>query len=84
MDRSRKLAALRVEIPRCLRRHAAANDGQLPDKLDQVKVVPVPNDPGTDKPFQYERDGKTATLIGRIPGEALNTTGLRYHLTIRK
>jgi hypothetical protein len=78
----RKLAALRVI--EALRMHAAANDGQLPDKLDQVKVVPVPNDPGTGKPFLYERDGKTATLIGRIPGEALNTTGLRYQLTIRK
>jgi hypothetical protein len=78
----RKLAVQRVI--EALRMHAAANDGQLPDKLDQVKIVPIPSDPGTGEPFVYERDGKTATIISRIPGEALNATGLRYHLTIRK
>ncbi len=78
----RKLAAQRVI--EALRMHAAANDGQLPDKLDQVKIVPIPNDPGTGEPFEYQRDGKTATLSSRIPGEALNVVGLRYQITIRK
>jgi hypothetical protein len=64
--------------------HAAANGGQLPDKLAQVKVVPVPNDPGTGQPFEYDRDGQTATLRSRIPGEPLATTGLRYRVTVRK
>jgi hypothetical protein len=78
----RKLAAQRVI--EALRMHAAATDGQLPDKLDEVKVVPIPNDPGTGEPFEYKREGKTATLTSRIPGETLNVAGLRYHLTIRK
>jgi hypothetical protein len=67
-----------------LRMHAAANNGALPDKLDEVKVVPVPDDPGTGKPFEYQRDGKTATLIGRIPGELPGQTAMRYRVTVRK
>jgi hypothetical protein len=66
-----------------LRMHAAS-EGQLPDRLDQVTVVPVPNDPGTGQPFEYQRDGTTATLSSRIPGEPLETTGLRFRLTLRK
>jgi hypothetical protein len=78
----RKLAALRTL--EALRMHAAAHGGQLPDRLDEVTIVPIPNDPGTDRPFEYQRDGQTATLISRIPGEELEKTGLRYRLTIRK
>jgi hypothetical protein len=78
----RKLAALRVI--EALRLHAAANGGQLPDKLEQVKVVPVPSDPMTGKPFEYQRDGQTVTLTSRLADEPLETTGLRYRVTVRK
>jgi hypothetical protein len=67
-----------------LRMHAAAHGGQLPEKLDEVKVVPIPDDPGTGRPFEYQRDGQTATIISRISGETLKTAGLRYRVTIRK
>jgi hypothetical protein len=78
----RKIAALRVL--EALRLHAAANDGQLPDKLSQVTLVPVPNDPGTGQPFAYKRDGQTATLTGTIPGEPLSTTGIRFRIEMKK
>jgi hypothetical protein len=78
----RKIAALRVI--EALRLHAAAHDGALPDKLSDVTLVPVPDDPGTGKPFEYTRDGGSATLISRIPGEKTETTGLRYRLTMKK
>lgn len=78
----RKLAALRAI--EALRMHAAAQGGQLPDKLNEVTIVPVPNDPATGRPFEYQREGQTATLISRIPGEKLETTGLRYRISIRK
>jgi hypothetical protein len=78
----RKIAALRgIEA---LRLYAAAHDGQLPDKLSQVTAVPVPDDPGTGKPFEYQRDGQGAVLISRIPREPLEFNGLRYRVTIRK
>jgi hypothetical protein len=78
----RKLAALRAI--EALRMHAAAHGGELPDKLDDVKIVPVPNDPGTGQPFEYHRDGATATLTSRIPDQAPSVSGLRYRVTIRK
>jgi hypothetical protein len=78
----RKVALLRTI--EALRLHAAAHGGQLPDSLDQVTVVPVPVDPGTGKAFEYTRDGATATLASRLPGEPLEGTGLRYRVTIRK
>jgi hypothetical protein len=78
----RKLAALRAI--EALRMHAAAHGGELPEKLDNVTIVPVPNDPGTDRPFEYQRDGQTATISSRIAGENLAATGLRYRVTIRK
>lgn len=78
----RMIAALRVI--EALRLYAAAHDGQLPEKLSQVTTVPVPNDPGTGKPFEYKRDGAGAVLIGRLPGQPLENTGLRYRLTMRK
>lgn len=77
----RKLAALRAI--EALRMHAAAK-GQLPDKLEDVTVVPVPDDPGTGRPFEYVREGGTATLSSRLPGEPLETSGLRYRVTLRK
>jgi hypothetical protein len=78
----RKIAALRVI--EALRLHAAANDGRLPDKLTDITLVPVPDDPGTGKPFGYERDQDTATLTSQIPGEKPEVSGLRYRLTVRK
>jgi hypothetical protein len=77
----RKIAALRAI--EALRLHAAANGGQLPERLDQVTVVPIPDDPGTGKPFEYRKDGAKATLVSRIPGEPLEKEGLRYTVTVR-
>jgi hypothetical protein len=78
----RNLAALRVI--EALRMHAAAHDGKLPDKLDDVSVVPIPEDPGTGKPFEYSRTGDTATLVSQIAGEPQAGSGIRYRVTIRK
>jgi hypothetical protein len=78
----RNIAALRVV--EALRMHAAAHDGALPDKLSEVTIVPIPDDPGTGKPFEYQRDGAAATLISRIPGEKLAEKGLRFRLVMKK
>jgi hypothetical protein len=80
----RRIAALRVI--EALRLHAAANDGKLPGKLEDVTAVVIPNDPGTGKPFAYEYDAKKgiATLTGIIPGEPPQANNLRYRLKIRQ
>jgi hypothetical protein len=78
----RNLAALRVI--EALRMYAAAHDGKLPDKLGDVTEVPLPTDPGTGRPFEYRREGDTATLVSQVPGDPLRNNGLRYRVTIRK
>jgi hypothetical protein len=77
----RKLAMLRVI--EAMRQHAAQT-GKLPDKLEDVTIVPVPDDPANGKPFEYRLDGATAMLSSRIPAEKLEVTGLRYRITLRK
>ena len=78
----RDLAALRVI--EALRMYAAAHDGRLPDKLDDVTEVPLPDNPGTGRPFEYRREGDTATLVSQVPGDPLPSNGIRYRVTIRK
>jgi hypothetical protein len=78
----RNQAALRVV--EALRLYAAAHDGRLPDKLADVTEVPVPDDPGTGRSFEYTRDGDTAAVSSRIPGDPIPNNGVRYRLTVRK
>jgi hypothetical protein len=78
----RNLAALRVI--EALRIYAAAHDGKLPEKLADVTEVPLPDDPGTGRPFEYSRDGATATLISQVPNDPSPRNGVRYRVTIRK
>ena len=77
----RRIAALRVI--EAVRLHMAANDGRLPEKLSDATAVPIPDDPGTGKPFLWKRDGATATLIGTMPGDPQEHNGLRYRLSVR-
>lgn len=44
-----------------LRMHAAANGG-FPQTLDEISVVPVPNNPITGEQYVYRLDGSTAVL----------------------
>ena len=76
----RNIAALRVV--EALRIHAAAHDGKLPDKLNEITAVPVPVDPGTGQPFAYAREGNVCTLISQSP-DALPNNSLRYRVTVR-
>jgi hypothetical protein len=43
-------------------RMQAAERGALPNKLEDVTVVPVPIDPGSGKPFSYTLDADVATI----------------------
>ncbi len=60
----RRLAAL--QVIEAIRLHAAAT-GQLPASLEEVKLVPVPADPGTGKAFHYNLIDGVASLSGPPP-----------------
>jgi hypothetical protein len=76
----RRIAALRVI--EAARLHAAAHDGQFPEKLADITEVPVPNDPGTGQPFEYRRENETATLVAPALNDAPHS-GLRIHLNFK-
>jgi hypothetical protein len=61
----RRVAALRAV--EAVRLQVAANKGRMPASIDAVDSVPVPPDPMTGKPFQYDSDGRTATLATEGP-----------------
>jgi hypothetical protein len=50
-----------LQTVEALRMHAAQS-GTLPPSLDAIKVVPVPLNPATGKPYEYRLDGATAVL----------------------
>ena len=61
----------RIEGLRCVEavRMYAALHGKLPDALEDIKDVPIPEDPMTGRPFLYEKEGDTANLsFTRAPG----------------
>lgn len=77
-----RLAVLRAV--EAIRMHAAENDGKLPATLDEITVVPVPNNPRDNKPFPYRFDGTTATIeLPAAPGQPANI-GWRFAITVRK
>jgi hypothetical protein len=72
----RQLAALTAV--EALRSYASANGGRLPARLDEVKETPVPLNPATGAPFEYQVDGEAATL-----SDAQFEPALKYTVTIR-
>ncbi|MFI5454753.1 MAG: hypothetical protein ACHRXM_04820 [Isosphaerales bacterium] len=75
----RRVAALRVI--EALRMYAAAHHGSLPESLNQITEVPVPDDPATGKPFEYRCTGNSAILSG--PPAGLPPPWPGYRIAIR-
>ncbi len=81
---NRRVAVLRAV--EAVRLHAAANGGRPPQSLADIKVVPVPDDPYTLKPFEYA--AKDDTFVLTLPPPAGEKPHLgnsaRYEITLRK
>jgi hypothetical protein len=80
----RRIAALRcVEA---VRLYAAAHEGKLPAKWEEIKEAPTPLDPVTGKAFDYHVAGDraflTSTPFPGLPADNANT--LTYELTIQR
>lgn len=77
----REIAALRcIEA---IRLHAAGNDGKLPAGLADVKVVPVPINPVTGRPFGYKASGNTFLLDAPGPPGGRPKDSQRYEVTVK-
>ena len=74
----RNICALRVI--EAMRMHVAET-GVLPSSLDEIKIVPVPDNPATGKPFRYSlKDGKAEL---DLPRDGLNLYWKRYVIRLR-
>ncbi|WP_145363745.1 hypothetical protein [Stratiformator vulcanicus] len=62
-----KIAALKTI--EALRAYAAA-EGSWPESLDDIKIVPVPENPRTGRPFSYRLEGGVAVLEAAISSRA--------------
>jgi hypothetical protein len=80
----RRFAALRCL--EALRAHAAVHGGRLPASLKDVTEVPVPVDPTTDRPFEYEVHGDRAKLSAplRDGDKTPPFERLSYDITLRR
>jgi len=71
------------QVIEALRMHAAGF-GALPNKLEDVTVVPVPVDPGSNEPFSYTLEAGVATLDApSITGAEHKSLGLPVRINLR-
>ena len=71
-----------LQVIEAVRMHAAET-GELPKKLSQIQVVPVPLNPVTKNPYQYSLNGKTAIL--ELPHtDGIRSVAYRYEITLEE
>jgi hypothetical protein len=81
MNRLERHVAI-LECIEAMRLYAAAHEGQFPDKLSDVTLVSVPDDPVMHKSFVYSRTGSKAVLEGPAPKGASSKEAFRYELNL--
>jgi hypothetical protein len=69
------------QVVESIRAYAAAHDGKAPASLEELKDLPVPLDPSTDKPFAYEAQGDRFILSA---ASTIDRHDLSYQVTITK
>jgi hypothetical protein len=79
---SRHVAALQCIEAICI--YSGTNQGKLPETLSEIKKVAIPNDPVTEKPFEYKRSGSEAVLKAPAPEGGRPEDAIHYKLTIKK
>jgi hypothetical protein len=78
----RQIDSLRVL--EAIRLYAAAHEGRLPEKLDDITEVPLPLDPLYGKPFIYYLVGDKAILESPAPkGMPPESWWMRYEITLK-
>jgi hypothetical protein len=65
-----------------IRHYAATHSNKLPARLADITDVPLPNDPTTNKAFNYRVEGSKAILEMSPPKGGRPQDGARYEITI--
>lgn len=77
----RGIAVLR--LIEAIRMHAHANDGEAPDSLNDLTIVPAPIDPYWGKPFVYRKTKTGFEIEAKADSEQLALSHI-YQVTIKK
>jgi hypothetical protein len=67
-----------LRVFEAIRLYAANSEGKLPQRLNDITEVPVPNDPVTNEAFVYRRDPDKAFL----EGPPLRDVSFHYEITM--
>lgn len=73
-----------IQCVEAIRHYAATHDGELPEKLSDIKDLELPKDVFTDKTFEYRRTDRGAVVQSAMPegGDAVDMT--RYEVIVKK
>lgn len=71
-----------LQVIETIRMHAAAT-GELPNSLDEIEVVPVPDNPRTGEPFPYRLE-KGKAILDIVANERVSPVNWRVELTLEK
>jgi hypothetical protein len=76
----RRVAVIR--LIEALRLHAGGTVA-LPKSFEDVKIVRIPPDPVSGKPFDCHLEGDTSTVVDAL-AKGQGPLGLTYRITLRK
>jgi hypothetical protein len=74
IDAMRVIEAVRMHL---------AETGNLPKTLEDITIVPIPNNPATGKPFEYRLDGQTAILDLPSSDGLRESSTKRFKITLK-
>jgi len=78
----RHVAAL--QCVEAIRLFAGTHKGNLPNRLEEITEVAIPNDPVTDQPFEYLVKDQTAILKAAPPKGGNERDSIQYELTMQE
>jgi hypothetical protein len=83
INRSERRVAM-LQCIEAIRLYAAAHNGQFPKVLSDITQVPVPDDPVTQKPLIYRRNGSKAFLEAPAMEGQVDKYTIRYELSLKE
>lgn len=73
-----------LQVVEAIRHYAAAQDGQLPQTLSDIKDMEIPNDLINGKAFEYRRTSAGAILKSAIPEGGNERDAIDYEIVLKK
>jgi len=73
-----------LQVVEAIRHYAATHEGQLPQVIDDISDIEVPNDLVSGKAFEYRRTASGATLKSAIPEGFKERHAIHYEIALKE